>query len=98
LKKLDLRWNDLGTSGAKVILQALSSNVTIHFIEVVGNKVSEDVMHSLDQLLQRNRGEGNGIAKVLYGGSEFRGDNEVPFEILQKEKDFADELRAKYEA
>ncbi len=47
--------------------------------------------------MQRNRGElGAGLSKFL--GNAPGSQNEVPFQILQKEKDYAEDLKARYEA
>lgn len=50
----------------------------------------------METFLQRNRGEIGGLGKLLAGVT---GANEgMPFQILQKEKDYAEDLKAKYEA
>lgn len=48
----------------------------------------------METFLQRNRGELGGLGKLLAGVPA----NEVPYQILQKEKDYAEDLKAKYEA
>ena len=50
----------------------------------------------IESYLARNRGEIGGLGKLLSGVAG--GENEVPYQILQKEKDFAEDIRAKYEA
>jgi len=51
----------------------------------------------MDSFLQRNRGEMGGLRNLLQEGIP-GASNEVPFEILQREKDFAEDIKAKYEA
>lgn len=50
----------------------------------------------METFLQRNRGEIGGLGKFL--GNVPGSQNEVPYQILQKEKDYAEDLKAKYEA
>jgi hypothetical protein len=65
-------------------------------VELTGNNGSEEVVQAMETFLQRNRGEIAGLSRFLNSvpGSQ----NEVPFQILQKEKDYAEDLKAKYEA
>ncbi len=56
-------------------------------------------MLSIEPYLQRNRGEVGGLSGVLLKGlNKGANDNDVPLEILMKEKDYAEDLKAKYEA
>ncbi len=61
LKKLDLKWNDIGRQGGSYILQAMQENTMIQYIELTGNKGTEDVIRALDPILQKNRGEIGGM-------------------------------------
>lgn len=65
-------------------------------MEIAGNKGAEEFQQQIEGYLARNRGELGGLSKLLSGvaGS----DNEVPYAILQKEKEFAEDIKAKYEA
>lgn len=74
---MDLRWNDIGRQGAGAILQAVMDNSTIQYVELTGNKGSEEAVQAIDTFLQRNRGELGGLGKLLSGvpGSQ----NEVPY-------------------
>jgi len=50
----------------------------------------------LETYLNRNR-DSTGFARIVFKETqEFQ--NEVPYQILQKERDFAEDLKAKYEA
>lgn len=97
LKRLDLRWNDIGRQGAISLLQAVQENSIIQNVELTGNKGTEEISQSLETFLQRNRGEIGGLGKLLSSAAP-GSQNDVPYQILQREKDFADDLKAKYEA
>ncbi|CDW87586.1 UNKNOWN [Stylonychia lemnae] len=97
LKRLDLKWNDIGRAGAQILLEAMKDNSAIQYIELNGNKNVDEVVRIMDSFLQRNRGEMAGLRNLLQEGIPGES-NEVPFEILQKEKDFAEDIKAKYEA
>ena len=60
--------------------------------------MQEDTIALIDSLLKRNRGEGLQLpmdqARL---GADGQPQN-VPYAILEKEKDYADELKAKYDA
>ena len=68
----------------------------IQFVELTGNKGTEEVVQAMETFLQRNRGEIGGLGKFL--GNVPGSQNEVPYHILQKEKDYAEDLKARYEA
>jgi len=100
LRKINLSWNEFGTQGGKQLLHGLNGNVTLHFLEVLGTKIADDIKQSINNIQERNRGEASGLGRALKE-RPFAGvsdENEVPYEILRKEKDFADNLKAKYEA
>eukprot|EP00347_Sterkiella_histriomuscorum_P016662 403352336 len=97
IKRLDLRWNELGKQGTQALLSAVMDNPTIQYIDLIGNKNCEDEQRLLETHLQRNRGELPGLRNLLVQGIPGES-NDVPMSILQKEKDFAEDIRAKYEA
>ena len=52
----------------------------------------------METFLQRNRGDIGGLGQYLANVTNGGGGNEVPYQILQREKDYAEDLKAKYEA
>ena len=75
----------------------MQDNTSLHYLDLIGNKDVEHVVQVLESYLQRNRGEIGGLGKLLAGVSN-GSDPEIPYAILQKEKEYAEELKAKYEA
>jgi hypothetical protein len=68
----------------------------IQYIELTGNKGTEDVSRALDPILQKNRGEIGGMIDQL---TNVKGSaKDIPFDILRKEREYAEDLKAKYEA
>ena len=57
---MDLRWNRLGNTGGKTILKGLNVNKSIQIIELAGNKVSDEILRLVNDLLIRNK-NGGGI-------------------------------------
>lgn len=68
----------------------------IQYVELSGNKGSEDVIRVMESVLERNRGEVGGLIKPLIGVQN--NGNEVPFDILRKQGEYAEDLKAKYDA
>lgn len=68
----------------------------IQYVELTGNKGTEDAVRAMEPILQRNRGEVSGLMEQLTGvkGSV----KDIPYDILKKEKEYAEDLKAKYEA
>jgi len=50
-----LRWNGIGTEGARTIISALERNKFITEFEITGNKVSEDALNVIEELMERNK-------------------------------------------
>ena len=50
----------------------------------------------IETVLERNRGEIGGLIKPLMGVQN--NGNEVPFDILRKQGEYAEDLKAKYDA
>ena len=44
IQVLDLRWNELGTEGAKALIPGLEKNRTLIQLDLSGNKISEEVL------------------------------------------------------
>jgi Ran GTPase-activating protein (RanGAP) involved in mRNA processing and transport len=96
LKKIDLKWNDIGRQGGSYILHAVQENTMIQYIELTGNKGTEDVSRALDPILQKNRGEIGGMIDQL---TNVKGSaKDIPYDILRKEREYAEDLKAKFEA
>jgi hypothetical protein len=55
LHRLDLRWNDVGVFGGNALAHALEANRTLCEMLLSGNKVCEDALAKIDDLVQRNR-------------------------------------------
>jgi len=58
LQSLDLRWNELGPNSAKSLLAALQGNTILKNLELAGNKLGEDTLGFVEEILNRNRGGG----------------------------------------
>ena len=57
LQLLDLRWNDLGPNSSKGILSSLQQNTILTRLELTGNRISEDVMACVDEIINKNLGK-----------------------------------------
>lgn len=77
-------------------MQAVQDNSILQYCDLIGNKGAEEYYQVIENYLARNRGEIGGLGKMLAGVQG--ADSDVPYQILQKEKDFAEDIRAKYEA
>lgn len=51
LVKLDLRWNELATSGARLLIESLQKPHKIQIIELSGNKIPDDFIQEIENLL-----------------------------------------------
>ncbi len=58
LRSLDLRWNELGPQGAKGLVTALQANRNIIQLDLAGNKIGEDMLGLIEDILSKNRGTG----------------------------------------
>lgn len=96
IKKIDLKWNDIGRQGATAIFEACQKNTIIQHVELSGNKGTEEVSRILETVLQRNRGETGGLVDHLTNVNA--NSRDVPFDILNKERQYAEDLKAKYDA
>jgi len=56
LQKLDLRWNGLGSEGGEALAKGLARNRTVTEILLSGNKVSDETLRTIEDLLTKNRG------------------------------------------
>ena len=84
IKKIDLKWNDIGRQGATTIFEACQKNTIIQHVELSGNKGAEEVSRILETILQRNRGESGGLVDHLTKVNA--NSREVPYDILNKER------------
>jgi len=51
IKKIDLKWNDIGRQGATAIFEACQKNTIIQHVELSGNKGTEEVSRILETVL-----------------------------------------------
>ena len=51
----DLRWNEIGNEGAGMILNALQKNNNIQELNLIGNKISNDLMSEINEKIKRNK-------------------------------------------
>ena len=58
LQTLDLRWNRLGNTGGKTILKGLNVNKSVQILELAGNKVGDEILRLINDLLIRNKNGG----------------------------------------
>jgi Ran GTPase-activating protein (RanGAP) involved in mRNA processing and transport len=87
LAKLDLRWNEIGPTGARSLLSALARNKTIQSVELSGNKIPEETLRQVEAAL---RGEEQ--PRPAMRPSPVRNEPVIPVKILNKEREFADEV------
>lgn len=103
LLRMDLRWNEIGASGARSFIFSLSKAHTVNKIELSGNKIPEDLLQQIEKLLKteairspsRISSPGRALATPTYTAPD---NTMVPARLLNKEKEYSDELQAKYEA
>jgi hypothetical protein len=55
LKRIDLRWNNLGASGGRAILDGLQRNSSVIELTLAGNKVADETLRSIEHLLHKVR-------------------------------------------
>ncbi len=55
---MDLRWNRLGNTGGKTILKGLNVNKSVQILELAGNKVGDEILRLINDLLIRNKNGG----------------------------------------
>jgi hypothetical protein len=53
LKRIDLRWNNLGASGGKALLEGLQRNGSMIELMLAGNKVTDDTLRAVDHHLHK---------------------------------------------
>ena len=53
LKRIDLRWNNLGISGGKALLEGLQRNGSMIELMLAGNKVSDETLRAVDHCLHK---------------------------------------------
>ena len=90
INKLDLRWNEIGASGANELLAGLRVNTSIKQIELAGNKIPENLLGELESGSKDQAAPTKQIAGMF--------ESVVPLKLLNKEKEYADELQSKYES
>ncbi|CAG9329321.1 unnamed protein product [Blepharisma stoltei] len=90
LVKIDLRWNDIGASGARSLLSALRKPHAIQSIEVSGNKIPEDLLQQLEQILKGDQSPN----KSRYGSPRSLSKSME----RTASRDFSDDIHLKLEA
>lgn len=51
----DFRWNDIGPEGGKAILNALQNNNEVQELNLMGNRVPNEILNSISDKLQSNK-------------------------------------------
>lgn len=105
LMVLDLRWNEIGTLGAKSLLAGLKENSTLKVLELAGNNIPEDILQEIVSILEKNRQNNPVISQMKYEDSlNFRGNDSNPFgndiqiDIVKKlERELQEERKNKME-
>ncbi|KAM3137602.1 hypothetical protein pb186bvf_010216 [Paramecium bursaria] len=59
LKTIDLRFNELGNQGVRLLISAAAANGYIVSVEVQGNGATEETIRELNQILVQNRDQTN---------------------------------------
>ncbi|OMJ74853.1 hypothetical protein SteCoe_26106 [Stentor coeruleus] len=99
IQKIDLRWNDLGIIGGRKILSSLQKPHFIKNLELSGNKIPEEILISINQLLKNI--ETSSIDPEKYqrdDRSSYRSNSPARSERVVPETKYTDELFSKYEA
>lgn len=102
---LDLRWNEIGTLGAKSILAGLKENSSLKVLELAGNNVSEDILQEISSILEKNRQSNPIASQIKYEDSlNLRGNdpnqlvNETQIDMVKKlERELQEERKNKME-
>ena len=92
LVRLDLRWNEIGPTGARALLSSLARNQSLQSLELSGNKVPEEMMQELEAAL---RGDAPRTEARPPPAAQ---EPVIPIKILNKEKEFAEEVNQKIES
>ncbi len=63
-----MRWNDIANEGAKNILNGLSRNNNLQELNLMGNKISSDLMNEINDKIQKNKTNAHStyITKPIY--------------------------------
>jgi hypothetical protein len=103
LVTLDLRWNELGAQGATVLLEALQRRHSVRRVEVSGNRIPDDLLSQFDDLaassssLQKSPRVPPSPQRQRSSPLKAVGESYVPVKLLSREKEYTDELQARYE-
>lgn len=110
LVTLDLRWNELGSQGASVLLDALRGRHSLRSVEVSGNRIPDEMMSQFEDLAQPALSSSQTQKSPRYASplnfsrsSPLRAsaavtESYVPGKLLNREKEYSEELQGKYEA
>jgi chromosome segregation ATPase len=104
LVTLDLRWNELGTQGAAGLLEALQGRHSVRRVEVSGNRIPDDLLSQFEDptvgAISTAQKSPRTYSPLRYSkASPLKASTEsyVPVKMLSREKEYTDELQAKYE-
>ncbi len=95
---LDLRWNEIGTQGAKHIIKGLSNNSSVMILNLNGNGVELNTQHVIDDLLYKRKKIGGNKEKLNYTIDTNKKEDLSEQRPLSSNRQQDDDYRAKYEA
>jgi chromosome segregation ATPase len=108
LQFLDLRWNEIGNEGAKLIVSSLGNNKTLLELNLIGNKINGDTLRDVNEHMIRNKdfqsylySPDNVDGKLKTGKKETNVlsdiDSTIPLKIIEKEKSISNEFKSRYD-
>jgi len=108
LQFFDLRWNEIGNEGAKLIVSCLGNNKTLLELNLIGNKINGDTLRDVNEHMIRNKdfqsylySPDNVDGKLKTGKKETNVlsdiDSTIPLKIIEKEKSISNEFKSRYD-
>ena len=109
LQFLDLRWNEIGNEGAKLIVSSLGNNKTLLELNLIGNKINGDTLRDVNEHMIRNKDfqsylyspDNVNYTKLKSDKKETNVlsdiDSTIPLKIIEKEKSISNEFKSRYD-
>ena len=109
LQFLDLRWNEIGNEGAKLIVSSLGNNKTLLELNLIGNKINGDTLRDVNEHMIRNKDfqsylyspDNVSYTKLKSDKKETNVlsdiDSTIPLKIIEKEKSISNEFKSRYD-
>ena len=109
LQFFDLRWNEIGNEGAKLIVSSLGNNKTLLELNLIGNKINGDTLRDVNEHMIRNKDfqsylyspDNVNYTKLKSDKKETNVlsdiDSTIPLKIIEKEKSISNEFKSRYD-